>query len=141
MPRIHRSRSLVTMIAALAISVATTACSYMPFRGKESYLNRGQKYMAKGKFSEAAIEYRKALQLDPRYVDALSNLAHADIAIGRWNDAYGALQQASKLAPERLDLHLELGRILFDARKYPDAEEEASTVLKGQARRCKTPRS
>ena len=42
------------------------------------------------------------------------------------------MEQASKLAPERLDVHFELGRILFDAREYPDAEEQASIVLKGK---------
>ena len=84
MLRIHRSRSLIAMTAALGISLMTAACSYMPFRSKESYLNRGKQYMVKGKYSEAAIEYRKSLQLDPRYVDALSGLAHADMARGQW---------------------------------------------------------
>lgn len=132
--RMHRiseygaTRSLV-LLAALLLA----GCSKIPFRNKDFYLARAQRYMSRHEMGDAAIEYRKALQKDPSFVPALAGLAQADLALKEWAGAYNALTAAVNLAPERLDLHLELGRLYLATRDDANAENEARFVLKRQA--------
>ena len=42
-------------------------CSRDPNVAKKRYLENGNKYFAKGKYKEASIMYRNALQKDQRY--------------------------------------------------------------------------
>jgi tetratricopeptide (TPR) repeat protein len=121
--------SILTVFVTLGLGAG---CSRNPFRDKASYMNRANRYMGEKKYREASIEYRKALRLDQRDVDAMSGLAHAEMALSSWNDAYAVLQQASVVAPNRMDVHLDLGRIYLIAKDYTNAEQEAELVLKNQ---------
>jgi hypothetical protein len=56
-------KSLVVILAALTL----VSCSRDPNVAKKRYLENGNKYFAKGKFKEASIMYRNALQKDQRY--------------------------------------------------------------------------
>lgn len=125
-----RSNLLVAWSAALAACLLCGACSHLPFRNQQYYLSRAQRYMQHHQTRDAVIEYRKALQRDPRFLPALTGLAHADLALQDWTGAYNALIAAVNLAPERLDLHLLLGRLYLTTRDNADAENEARFVLK-----------
>src|SRR2546422_8977618 len=127
-------------LGAMGISVAITllvvlsACSTDPQKGKVKYLESGQRYRQKGKYQEAAIQFRNALKLDPRFAEAFYQLAQVDLDLHQWNEAYAALQQAVELEPGRLDVHLDLGRLYLAAGEFRKAEDEASFILEREPR-------
>ena len=67
--------------------------------------------MKKGQYRDAAIEFRNALRLDPRFVDAYYQLSQANLAMHDWNSAYASLAKAIELDPARLDARLDRGRL------------------------------
>src|ERR1700690_3132313 len=118
------------IVATFLMSAALTmsSCSRDPQRAKVKYLAAGQKYMAKKQYGDAAIEFRNALRLDPRFVDAYYQLAQATLAQHDWKSAYTSLQTAIELDPNRLDARLDRGRLYLAARQFGNSEEEANYI-------------
>ena len=96
-------RSLVVILAALTL----VSCSRDPNVAKKRYLENGNKYFAKGKFKEASIMYRNALQKDQRYGLAYYRLAQTDLKLGRIPNALGELRRAIELIPKDQPEHLD----------------------------------
>src|SRR5580700_7262637 len=97
---------IASAIAFLA-AVALTSCAKDPQKAKAKYFAAGQGYMKKGQYGDAAIEFRNALRLDPRFVEAYYQLAQADLARHDWSAAYGYLEKTIELDPGRLDARLD----------------------------------
>ena len=119
-------------MALFSACLALFSCSRNPEKAKAKYLNQGRGYMNKGQFGDAAIEFRNALRIDPRFVDAYYELAQAELAQHNWNAAYGSLEKAVDLDPTRLDARLSRGRLYLAARDFGNAESEADYILKQQ---------
>jgi len=96
-------KSLVVVLAALTL----VSCSRDPNVAKKRYLENGNKYFARGKFKEASIMYRNALQKDQRYGSAYYHLALTDLKLGRIPNALGELRRAIELIPKDQPEHLE----------------------------------
>ena len=96
-------RSLVVILAALTL----VSCSRDPNAAKKRYLENGNKYFAKGKFKEASIMYRNALQKDQRYGSAYYHLAQTDLKLGRISNALGELRRAIELIPKDQPEHID----------------------------------
>src|SRR5271156_4599425 len=111
--------------ALLSAAVLLCSCARNPQKAKAKYLAEGQNYMKKGQYGDAAIEFRNALRIDPRFVDAYYQLAEADLAQHNWNGAYTSLQKAIDLDPTRLDARVDRGRLFLAARQFGNAEAEA----------------
>jgi tetratricopeptide (TPR) repeat protein len=122
----HVAVVLVLMSAALLLS----SCARNPQKARARYLASGQDYMKKGQFASAAIQFRNALKVDPRFVDGYYQLAQAYLAQQDWNGAYTSLAKAIELDPNRMDARLERGRLYLAARQYDKAGEEANFILK-----------
>ena len=74
------ARNQVTLAMALICAcLMPLSCSKNPEKAKAKYLAEGQKYMKKGQYGDAAIEFRNALRIDPRFVDAYYQLAQAEL--------------------------------------------------------------
>jgi tetratricopeptide (TPR) repeat protein len=113
----------------IALLLLLDSCARDPQKAKARYLASGQNYMKKGKYGDATVEFRNALRLDPRFVEAYFQLAHADIAQQNWDDAYAALQKAIELDSSRLDARLDLARLYLAARDFRQAQEDAKSIL------------
>ncbi len=111
-------------------ALALVSCASDPQKAKAKYLAAGQGYMKKGQYGDAVIEFRNALRLDPRFVEAYYELAQADLAQHDWRSAYGSLEKTIELDPARLDARLDRGRLYLAAREFDKAEDEANFVLK-----------
>src|ERR1700728_4028130 len=104
------ARNRVTLAMALVFAcLLLFSCSRNPQKAKAKYLAEGQKYMKKGQYGDASVEFRNALRLDPRFVDAYYQLAQADLAQRDWRGAYTSLEKAIELDPGRLDARLDRG--------------------------------
>jgi Tfp pilus assembly protein PilF len=109
----RKSRRLAfTICAALFVE----SCATNPEKAKAKYLAEGQKYLKKGAYGDASVEFRDALRLDPRFVDAYDQLAQAYLAQRDWQNAYASLGKAIELDPGRLDARLDRGRLYLAAR-------------------------
>lgn len=86
-------RMVTVGFVLIAAIMFLSACSRDPEKAKAKYFSAGQKRMKKGQYGDAAIEFRNALRLDPRFVDAYYQLARADLAQHDWSAAYAYLEK------------------------------------------------
>src|SRR3990170_1951401 len=76
------------------------ACSEEPGVRKQRHLQRGFQYLEAGKYNEAVIELKNALQIDPALVPALHALGRAYRQKSWHGDAIRELGRAVDLAPQ-----------------------------------------
>jgi tetratricopeptide (TPR) repeat protein len=72
--------------------MALVSCSRDPNSAKKHYLESGDRYYAKGRYKEAAIQYSNALKIDRRFGPAHYKLALADLKKTPLPDLGGALR-------------------------------------------------
>lgn len=126
MPRFAFHPLASTLLLAL---VGLAGCSRDPDALKRRFTARGDAYAARKQYAEATIEYRKALQQDPRFAEAYLKLAEAYAADGDARDALPAYVRAADLSPENTDANLKAGNLLLVARHFQDAKTRARVVL------------
>jgi len=89
--------------------VAATGC----IATKQTYVSRGNKLYDEGKYSDASLNYRKAIQKDPKFGEAYYRLGLTAIKQNQPREAYDALSRASQLLPNRADIAESLGDVLL----------------------------
>jgi tetratricopeptide (TPR) repeat protein len=82
---------------------------------KEVHLERGNKFAKEGNVIDASLEYRKALQKDPRYGEALLRLGELFSKQAKHQEAFGALSQAAEIMPKSEEVQIALGNTAFSA--------------------------
>jgi len=121
---------------ALALAALTLiSCNRDPNYLKQKYLESGKKYYDAGRFREASIMYRKAIDKDRRFGDAYYGLALTDIKVGQVANAVPALQRAVELlkpgSAESDDATLKLSEIIIVAAQNQDHTENALKEVAG----------
>jgi len=121
------SRSGVVRLSVIVFAIASllTGCSHDPNVRKQKYLESGDRYFAKGKYREAAIQYANALQVDTRFAAAHYQLGETYLKLGDSQRAFQELSRSVDLAPDNYRAHIDLANLLVTARN-PDgsANEE-----------------
>ena len=111
--------------ALLLTSLLSVSCS----GSADSALKAGDELIGQQKYREAVIEYRKAIQKDPRLGVARLRLAQTYM---RLNDPPNALEQfvrAADLMPEDVTAQLSAGNILLAAGRFEESKARARAVL------------
>lgn len=112
-------------------------CGWNPLAGKEEYLKRGREFAAQGKYDDALLQYRKAIQKDDKYGEAYLRLGQVLAAQDKPLEAFAVLTKTTELIPESLEARTELGRtalrILLANPRRPqnvyDAIQKSSAAL------------
>src|SRR5208337_2719906 len=125
--------ALATALMAVFLIVAT-GCKGNPEKAKKKYLESGLKYVDKKEYDAAVIQFKKALQADPKYAEAHYQLGVTYLRLRRGQDAFQELNTAVNLDPKNVKAHLELGNLLWAAARsnpqyYKAAEEQARKVI------------
>ncbi|MEJ0099905.1 MAG: tetratricopeptide repeat protein [Pseudomonadota bacterium] len=105
------TRSLVVVGCAIALS-SLAACSGTAGR-KAHYLERGQSYLADGKYDKARVEFSNALQIDPNDAKARYFAGQVAEKLGKPRDAVGNYQAAIEADPNLIAARAALGRIFL----------------------------
>ena len=123
-------RFLINFRAFLVLlACAAVACSGDPASRRQRYFESGNRYFDAGKWAEAALEYRNAIQIDPRFADARARLAESYVRLGNTRQALGELVRAADLMPHSLEAQLKAGQYLLAAGKTDDALVRANAAL------------
>jgi tetratricopeptide (TPR) repeat protein len=84
-------------------------------RGTDYYLSRGDRLLRDGKFKDASIEYKKAIQKDANSGQAYFQLSEALIQQGDTPGGYRALSMAAKLLPANQEVKVKLADLSLAA--------------------------
>ena len=83
--------------------------------------NLGLVLSAQGKLDAAVASYRRALALQPNYIEACNNLGNALIDQGKLEEAVASFRRALVLDPKFADSHNNLGNALKEQGKLEEA--------------------
>jgi putative PEP-CTERM system TPR-repeat lipoprotein len=118
------------MTAAAVLGAVLTGCSGDPQAEAREYLERGNRQASAKQFAAAIIEYRRAVQADPRLGEARLQLAHAYASTGDGANALREYVRAADLLPENDDAQRRAGAFMLLAGQFTDAEGLADRMLK-----------
>jgi predicted CXXCH cytochrome family protein len=94
----------------------------------EAHANLGALYAQRGEVDEAERAYRRALELEPRYVATYVNLADLYRQSGRDVEGEDLLRRALESEPDDGDLHHALGLLLVRQKREREALIELETA-------------
>jgi len=114
---------------ALLVSLTFAACSRNAQARRDKFIQNGNRYLDQGKYAEAEIEYRSALQVDPNSADAHERLASAYVNLGDWNRAVVELQRTVDLHPNNARAQLNLGNLVLAGGDFDQARQICSALL------------
>ena len=78
-----RKRYIVLFLSVL-IALSFSGCSRNPEKAKRKYLESGMKYMDSKQYEAATIQFKKAIQVDPKFAEAHYELGPAYLKLQRW---------------------------------------------------------
>jgi tetratricopeptide (TPR) repeat protein len=116
----------------ILLALASAACLRRP----EYYVKRGNQFAAQGKYNEAELNYRNAIQKNANFGEAFYQLALTELNEGKVIDAYRNLARAVQLMPQRDDVKakmadLSLSIALSDRRRPKGPWDEAAKLADG----------
>jgi tetratricopeptide (TPR) repeat protein len=117
------------IVICLSTAVLLAACSGNPDVEKLNHLGKGKAYAAQKKYAEADIEFKRAIQLDPKFAEAYYELGQNFAVQDDLRNALQAYVRAADLAPNNVDANLKAGNLLLLARHFQDAKTRARTIL------------
>ncbi|MBD3367680.1 MAG: tetratricopeptide repeat protein [Candidatus Eisenbacteria bacterium] len=95
----------------------------------KSHYNRGTALAAAGDLPRSEEAFRRALELDPRFVDAAYNLGVVLLERGESNRAAVLLEQTSGVRPDDAEVRFAWGKALFECGRHARAAEEFRTAV------------
>jgi tetratricopeptide (TPR) repeat protein len=124
------SRLLGRLAAILAVTAALNGCSSDPEKAKLEYLKSGDRYMAEKQYREAIVQYRNALQQDPKFGQARYNLAEAYSKAGMTQQAGREYVRAADSLPNDVKAQIRATMYLLMSGQYEDARTRARKAVK-----------
>ena len=113
----------------LLLSCFLLAACGGPEAKKAKFLERGKEYSAKGDFVRAGLEFKNAIQIDPKFAEAYHQLGLSQLSRADVRGAYGSLSKATELDPKLLPAQNRFGRLLLMVGQPAKAMEKAELVL------------
>ena len=115
------------LIAAVAlVSVCASACAR---RNAAEHVQRGQTYLDAKRYSEAVLEFRTALQQDPKLNDLRLKLGDAYMELHDPRNALREYVRAADVLPDNIDAQIKAGSLLLAARQFEDAKTRAERAI------------
>lgn len=88
-----------------------------------AHLNMGNVHYRAGRAGQALAEYRKALDIDPRYAGAWNASAGAYKDLGQLDEAFACMKRAIELEPTNANYQNSLGVLYVQRREFAEAIE------------------
>ena len=94
-----------------------------------AYNNRGVFYQLKEDYVKARSDYEKALNINPKYVDAYANLGYLDYVENKLDVALKNLDQAFYLEPLSCDIRYKRGMVLEKLNQWNASIEDYNQAI------------
>lgn len=118
----------VRHLAGTVLILGLVACA-SPQEKESRYIQHADALLAKGDDVKAGIEYRNALQINPKSVPALKGLVSIAEKRGQWQQMYAYLSQLVAADPKETKPQLQLGTLLLAAGHVSDAMSVSDKLM------------
>ena len=115
-----RRRILLWWSAVLLLVIFLGACSTMEEK-RDKFFAEGKELYQKADYVRAGLQFKNALQIDPKFAEANLWLGKTELKLGNPRGAYGALSQAVELKPELTEAQILLGQLLVLGKQLDQA--------------------
>jgi tetratricopeptide (TPR) repeat protein len=124
------TRKLGVLTLLLAAVLALAGCSR---KSDTELIESGKQFMAKKDYNRAALQFRNAIQANPKNAEAQYLLAQAELGFGDKIAAYRALGKALGLKPDYKEARLAMANLLVtstsNTTEIKEAQQNAQAVL------------
>jgi tetratricopeptide (TPR) repeat protein len=106
------------IVVSALLAMALIGCNRSP----ASYVAKGNQYFAQGKYDDALLQYRNAIQKDPRSADAYYRIGLLELRQMHFSAGYDSLKHAVELNPEFRLASIQfgdLGWFIYKAQRNP----------------------
>ena len=116
---------LVCLIIAGSATIAQSGASGLTENSNEALManEQGVALVKSGKYANAAVEFERAVKLNPDFAVGYNNLGATYNSLARYEDAIVALRRAIQLAPKYAEAHYDLGVAFHNLGRYGEAIE------------------
>ena len=128
--RIWRILFILFVLFMLALGIGCADKAKIEANKKTEHWETAKNYMAKGKFTEAVIELRNVVQLDPQDDIAWYEMGMAQMNLQKYKEAFDAFLKATHTNPNNLKAHLKIGQIFILAKKAAAARYQVDRLMK-----------
>jgi tetratricopeptide (TPR) repeat protein len=118
------AKAYKTCFFAVLLTLAA-ACSKSP----DKDLANGEVTFKAGRYKEAVIHFRNAIQVNPELAGAHLRLAQTYLELKSFQAAFVELQRTVELDPRNSEAQLQLATLLISSKKYDDAKTITAKVL------------
>ena len=115
-------------LIVLAVLCLVVACGG-PEKKRAKFMLKGQSNFESEHYVAARLDFKNALQIDPKYGQAYYRLGQVELKLKNFKAAFADFNKSLKYDPENTAAHLELGRLYLSARQVETAAEKADFVL------------
>jgi tetratricopeptide (TPR) repeat protein len=98
----------------------------MPDPNAEDHYYAALDFFAEGKHEEAIAEYRRAIEIESDFTDALHGLARAYQDLERYDEAIEVSKRLAELDPDDILAHTSLSILYQKKGMVPEAEAEGN---------------
>jgi tetratricopeptide (TPR) repeat protein len=122
-------RRFSIVVMAVLLTAAVAACKADPKVTAREAVEKGNEHASRNKFPEAIIEYRRAVQADPRLGEARLKLAYAYASTGDGVNALREYVRAADLLPDDKEAQQKAGAFMLFGGQFNDAQALAERML------------
>jgi Tfp pilus assembly protein PilF len=94
------------MFFLLILLLSYLSCTREPAEKRAKHMKRGDAYFENQEFKKAIIEYKNAIQAEPRFAQGHYQLALAYLKTAQPRQAFAEFSRTVDLDPENLDLKI-----------------------------------
>lgn len=118
------------IVALSLVAGVLSGCTGNPAMRKQQCFESGQRYLQKGDYRAAAIEFSHAIRIDPGYADAHLQLAETYLKMQQPDHAYAELADVVQLRPDDYQTRIRMTGLLIAAHRFGDAREQMNLLLR-----------
>jgi tetratricopeptide (TPR) repeat protein len=108
-PENFMSRRIFFALLLILTASTMVSCRQSP----QDYVAKGNTLFDAGKYQDAILNYKKAIQKDSKFGEAYYRLGLAELKTDQVREAYGALSNANAFLPDRADVKVAFGDFLM----------------------------
>jgi len=123
------NKKAVFMVCIFFLAFSMGACSSKEAK-RDRFYKKGMELYEKSLYVKAGLEFKNALQLDPKFLDGWYMMGMVEEKQGDLKKAFGYFSKAVALNPDHVKSNLELGKIFLVAKMPDKSMEKAELILK-----------